>query len=188
MKKELKVICIVFFVLFFLMQSSELLTSVSSQDFEEIEINFSEPEFLKSGIYDFVRIPSASFTTKVGKPMLPVRGVQVLVDDREIDHIEIIPSESEIFDGNYYIQPVQYPLSNFTMPEVEPDEAVYSSDNLFPNEVFSISGVSRMRDYPILNLLVYPLQYKPKSRELTFYKSLKLRIYYKSDITIKTAS
>lgn len=170
------------------MQFSKFLTSVPSQDYEEIEVSFSEPEFFKSGVYDFVRVPGASFMADVGKPMLPVRGIQVLVEDRKIDRVEVISPESEVIERDYFIQPVQYPVTNFTMPIVEPDSTVYDSDNLYPSVIVEDVGISKMGDYPILNLLVYPLQYKPKSRELTFYRNLKLRIYYKTDVTIKTTS
>jgi PGF-pre-PGF domain-containing protein len=188
MKKRKKVFFIFITLAFFLLVSSTFLDSATTQDYEEIEINFSAPEFFKTGVYDFVRVPGASFTWNVGKPMLPVKGVQVLVDDREIDRVEVVSSQSEILEGSYYIQPVQHPVANFTMPEVEPDPTVYDSNNLYPEEIVKNTGISRMRDYPILNLLVYPLQYKPKSRELTFYRNLKLRIYYKHSVTIKTAS
>ena len=110
MSRKLSFIILIFLflVFFFLMQSIQLLTSNPSQDFEEIEISFSEPEFFKNGAYDFVRVHGASFMTDVGKPMLPVKGIQVLVEDREIDHIEVVSSDSETLKGYYFIQPVQY--------------------------------------------------------------------------------
>lgn len=188
MKKRNRLFCIVVSLILFITLNSAFLTSNSTQDYEEIEINFSEPEFFKTGEYDFVHVLGASSVWDVGKPMLPVKSIQVLIENKEIDHIEIISSESEVLEGSFYIQPVQYPIANFTMTEVEPDPVVYDSDNLYPENIFKVSDVSRMRDYPILNLLVYPLQYKPKSRELTFYRSLKLRIYHKQSITVKSAS
>ena len=132
MKKRIRLFYLVIILTLFVILNSALFSSAPSQDFEEIEISFSNPEFFKSGIYDFVRVPGASFMTDVGKPMLPVKGFQVLVEDKEIDRIEVVSSESEVLEGSFYIQPLQSPVANFPMPEVEPDESVYNSDNLFP--------------------------------------------------------
>ena len=188
MKRRSRQFSLIFFIILFVILNSFLLASKSIGDFEEIVINFIDPEFFKIGEYDFVRIEDTSYMTAVGEPMLPVKPVQVLIEDREIDRVEIVSFVSEDINDSFYIMPVQHAVANFTMPEAEPSKMVYESNNLYPKNVYEITGVSRMRDYPIMNILIFPLQYKPKSQELTFYKSLKIRIYYKSDIQIKAVS
>lgn len=139
MKKRIRLFYLVLTIILFITLNSIFLESIPSQNYEEIEISLSDPWFSETGEYDFVRVSGASFITDVGKPMLPVKGIQALVEDRDIDRIEVISSESEVLEGDYYIQPVQHPVANFTMPPVEPDETVYDSDNLYPENIFKLS-------------------------------------------------
>jgi len=128
--------------------------------------------FAKSDAYDFVVLEGATMTNDVGAPSLPVLAVNVVLPQgMRLTEVYCAPKTTEGIAGTYNILPAQppLPLSSETRPEfVPPDPAVYSSDQDYPGKLAEPAGQSSMSGYNMAQLLVYPLQYRPKSGILTF--------------------
>jgi len=128
--------------------------------------------FAKSDIYDLVVLEGATMTSDVGAPSLPVLAVNfVLPQGMRLTSVDCKPEANEGLAGSYLILPAQppLPLSSETRPEfVPPDPAVYGSDRSYPGMSAEPAGQSSMSGYNVAQLLVYPLQYQPKSGILTF--------------------
>ena len=126
----------------------------------------------KSDVYDLVVLEGATMTNDVGAPSLPVLAVNVVLPQGMcLTSVECKPEANEGLAGSYLILPVQppLPLSSETKPEfVPPDPAVYGSDRSYPGMLAEPAGQSSMSGYNVAQLLVYPLQYRPKSGILTF--------------------
>jgi hypothetical protein len=136
--------------------------------------------FAKSGVYDLVVLEGATMTNDVGAPSLPVLAVNVVLPQgMRLTEVYCEPRTTEGIAGTHNILPAQppLPLSSETRPEfVPPDPAVYGSDRSYPGKLAEPAGQSSMSGYNVARLLVYPLQYQPKSGTLTFSTQVTLSL------------
>jgi hypothetical protein len=139
-----------------------------------------EMTFSKSGHYDLVVLEGAAMTTQVGAPSLPAIAVNVVVpQDMRVTAVTCDPAATEDIVGKFLIMPVQppRPLSDTDTPSfVPPDPAVYASSAPYPPELCKPAGQNSMFGYNVASLLVFPLQYSPKSKTLRFNRKLTLNL------------
>jgi hypothetical protein len=144
----------------------------------------SEMTFTRSGSYDLVALSGAAMTTVVGAPSLPVVAVNVVVpQNMRVTGVTCAPAAAEDVEGSFLIMPVQppRPVSDAGKPAfVPPDPAVYNSDAPYPAELSRPAGQNSMFGYNVASLLVYPLQYSPKSKTLRFHRKLTLNLVLES--------
>lgn len=159
-----------------------------------ISVSPSELSFrtkVEEGItYNIIEIPSYTFMTKIGEPMLPVKNIQILIPpDASFDSITIVSSKKEELPGEYLIYPAQppKPVSNPDelisaepeIPFVEPNRTIYSSDQPYPGVLVEYIGDGYLAGYHIVTLSIYPLQWVPKTGKLTLYKEIEYEVGYK---------
>ena len=139
-----------------------------------------EMTFSKSGRYDLVVLEGAAMTTQVGAPSLPAIAVNVVVpQDMLVTGLTCVPAITDKVEGSFLIMPVQRPrpISATGKPSfVPPDPVIYSSDEPYPEALCRLAGQGSMRGYNVVSLIVYPLQYSPKSRTLRFHRKLTLSL------------
>lgn len=114
-----------------------------------------------------------------GEPLVPYRAASILLPegavlkDVKVKHGEpIVQSGFDIPWGN--------PPCTFsdTPVKVGRNEETYSSDNLYPNKVFEVIGVEYFRGFGILNVHLFPVQYKPKSQMVKFYRTMTVEVKF----------
>ena len=91
-----------------------------------------------------------------------------------------INSEQQLA-GSFYLYPVQLPVyANFSEPPefVEPDSAIYNSDNPFPEDYIFEYATSGFRDYNYVTVSFTPFRYIPLSRQLHLLTSVTITIEY----------
>ncbi|HVP58168.1 MAG TPA: C25 family cysteine peptidase [bacterium] len=109
---------------------------------------------------------------ELGEPCLPVKVVQVYVPrGKEIKRVVIESQASSVLPGQYLLLPGQreIPTSSVVRPEqVPPDEAVYASSEPYPSAPVQLTATGTMSGRRIASFKVFPLQYVPAKKELTF--------------------
>jgi hypothetical protein len=139
-----------------------------------------ELTFTKSGTYDLVFLEGAAMTTTVGAPSLPAMTVNVVIPQgMRVQAVTCGSVATEDVAGTFLIMPVQPPRPQSdtdTPASVPPDPAVYASSAPYPSEVCKPAGQNSMFGYNVASLLVYPLQYSPKSKTLRFHRKLTLNL------------
>jgi len=169
MRDWLRVLCVL---------AASVLQACASDQPLTLDMSNREMTFGKSGRYDIVTIEGAPMTTLVGAPSLPAITVNVVVpQDMRVTGVTCVPTTSDSIEGSFFIMPAQrpQPISSTASPSsVPPDPAIYNSDVPYPRALGMLAGQSSMRGYNVASLIVYPLQYNPKSRRLTFYQKLSL--------------
>ena len=82
--------------------------------------------------------------------------------------------------SGYIVVPVEQPVTLSELSTVSAkgtiDPTIYSSDTIFPSNLFSIVGTYSFRGYSLLVLLLYPVQYQPISGRLSYFDELTLVI------------
>lgn len=188
-EKSILLIFFAFIIMSLFLISPSISDEQKSGNVEEFEVVFFEPLFSKYNEYDMIQIRDTQVMTYVGNPALPVKSISILLENPAIKDIEIVSYEKKDIEGNFSIFPAQTPIplseKNETRMEfTQPKPSVYRSSNAFPGYLFKNVGIFKMRNYNILNLIVYPIQYNPKEGKITFYKKMKFRITYKSGLKI----
>ena len=132
--------------------------------------------------YDRITVPGCSSFGDAGKPVLPVKGKQVLIPyNKVIDSIEVITGEKTVLSGAYNVEPATEPIpldqdfDNYSY-NVTINETVYNSDKPYPGKFYDVVSVQMFRGYKILILRLYPVQYIPKSGEVYYYKNLAVKV------------
>jgi len=150
-----------------------------------LDLSGRDMTFSRSGTYDLVTLEGAAMTTIVGAPALPAVAVNLVAPQgMRVTGVTCRPVTTEDVEGTFLIMPVQPPqtMSAPTKPAfVPPDPVVYSSDTPYPPILCRPAGQNSMQGYNIASLLVYPMQYSPKSRTLRFHRALTL------DLTMEPA-
>ena len=118
-------------------------------------------------------------TDSVGAPNLPFKTIALLIpQDRTCTGVNVTYAESQVLDSAYYVYPTQTPviIGEEPGPFVEPDSAIYESDSAFPRFAASTLHEGYRCGYKLVTVRVYPLTYRPASRELTFYSEIRLSL------------
>ncbi|MCK4359543.1 MAG: hypothetical protein KAW92_12555, partial [Candidatus Cloacimonetes bacterium] len=181
-KTILTLICIM--AMLFILVSKEANADYYHQTFTFEKENL---RFEKIDKYDFVSISQEKdleFSREIGNPQLPFKIVRLyLPQGKEISQITIISKESEYLEGEFSIYPAQPPQiltsSEDEIEFIQPADDVYSSSELYPEEIVKIAKQGFFAGYNIGSILVYPLQYIPKEKKLIFHSKIEIEISYK---------
>ncbi|MDW7681434.1 MAG: C25 family peptidase propeptide domain-containing protein, partial [bacterium] len=60
---------------------------------------------------------------------------------------------------------------------------IYDSESLFPAECFNVSDPKVLRDYQVVLIDLYPVQFDPQNQTIQLYERLKIRLEYSFDQT-----
>ncbi|MFC1923843.1 C25 family cysteine peptidase [Chloroflexota bacterium] len=150
--------------------------TASSMEWEE---SFTAPGFSTQYGYDVAHVDDCdAYISTLGQPSLPFRTVSILlppgVSSVDVSLEELVTTRVE---GSYYIAPAQEPVTgDQTASPTEPDTAVYSLSINWPEEVYEVVDVTRMRQYNILVLRLYPLSYVPAECEVYLNSYIRLSV------------
>lgn len=145
---------------------------------------FDEEEKIEEGItYQRVSIPGYihGHSSEIGKPQVPMKGVLLGVPTDSAIEISILDTEYTTLSGyNLYPVPdqeakesgkIKYVAEIFTK-----DEAAYNSDAFYPDNLAELGFTGYKRDQKVVQIKLYPIQFNPVTRELKFYKKIRVRL------------
>ncbi len=130
--------------------------------------------------YQHLEIPGGGYTADIGSPELPVVSTHLEVPFGAQAEVEVTDSQFRMLP-DYNIYPAQEPWADFEQAEKPPftkDEAVYSKDAFFPEQMVRTSKAGELRGYRVVFLAVFPVQYNPVKKELKVYSRFTLRLNY----------
>ena len=136
---------------------------------------------INNQVYDEVIMPDSEGAWNVGEPNLPAYGISLLLPQgTTVADITIEPGTNIQLGSGYIVAPIEQPvpLSEVTTVSAKGtiDPIIYSSDNVFPSNLFSVVGTYSFRGYTLLVLLLHPVQYQPISGRLSYFDELTIVI------------
>jgi hypothetical protein len=141
-------------------------------------VTFTVDDFSISKVdgYDLVLLKDGAYLTDVGKPKLPTKSLRVAIPPgMKIAGITIDKTSKLKLEGSFIIYPFQEFKADFLplRPFAKPDPAIYGLADEYPGKLVISVGESYLcGSYKIAHLLIFPLQYVPKSKELYLYNSI----------------
>jgi flagellar hook assembly protein FlgD len=116
-----------------------------------------------------------------GQPDLPFRSILIGMPTLNGNSVEILSSEYEVIK-NINLPPMprfkQDGNELDPVPIYEKDQQIYNQNNFYPEQPVSLNAPGIAREYILSNLIVYPMQYNPVTKELRRYKKLVIRINF----------
>jgi len=146
---------------------------------------FETPELhqriINSRVFDVITMPHTQTGFKIGEPNLPTYGVSLLLPQgSQVEQIIVNPGLSIPLGNGYQIAPVEpsVPISDLasTASQGTTNEALYASDTVFPSTMFTTVGVYHFRGYDVLQLLLNPIQYHPRSGRLSYFIDMTITV------------
>ncbi|MFH1597564.1 MAG: C25 family cysteine peptidase [Patescibacteria group bacterium] len=147
--------------------------------------------------YIFIQSPESSYLNEAGKPKVPVQNYKVEIPkDAKNLKIEVVNSidEQERIDAHYY--PAEELVQKSIDENVEYiDEEFYIDNNfydeyqeIYPKNPVVIGQTGKMREVNFVEILFYPLQYKPSDKTLVTNRKLTAKLTYTSENGKETIS
>jgi hypothetical protein len=112
-----------------------------------------------------------------GEPLVPYKIARILLPkETEFKNIKVNHGKPIVQTGMDLLWGQPPCTFSDTPVTVGRNEEAYSSNNWYPNKLFEIASVSSFRGFQILNVILYPVQYQPKSQTVNFYNSMTVEV------------
>ncbi len=146
---------------------------------EQIEFNYDFGNTIQSNRegFDQVNFATTQPAGLPGEPVLPYQAVTLLLPVGHVAiSVEFVGAELEAVSGSFNLYPKQAdrPLSFGKSAEFRVNEAVYSSNEIYPVNNIASYTTEFMNGHPILLASFTPAQYQPASGQLYYYKNVKI--------------
>jgi hypothetical protein len=113
-----------------------------------------------------------------GEPVIPYYPARILLPQgTEIKDIKVKHSKPTIEQGIDILWGQPPCTFSDTPVMVEKNEEVYNSNKWYPHKIYEIVSVESFRGFNIVNINLYPLQYKPKTKTVKFYPKLHVYVH-----------
>ncbi len=140
-------------------------------------------EYERLTIDDYVH----GYTSEVGKPELPLKGILVNIPEGQIGALSILRPQLRpiaVIRSFRYRQTASM-IRRAAAAVAESfviDEAAYQQDAFYPQAVAQLGDLFAFRDQNKQQLLFYPFAFNPVTGELNHYKRIQVRIDYVDDL------
>ncbi len=127
-----------------------------------------------------IQIPNAGQNLEPGEPSLPQEGLYVAIPEgSKIIDIKVGNTQKKTFKLEKKVKPAPTATKDKrASPEFTPNQEIYDTDNAFPGVLFKNLGVERLGDIHVVHIMMYPVQYFPRSDKIDLYTRIELEISY----------
>ncbi|MBU6998396.1 MAG: hypothetical protein HXS41_11040 [Theionarchaea archaeon] len=146
--------------------------------------------------YHFTLVPASgcgdymiegSFTQAIpGEPLVPYYPATILLPEGTTVKDVKVKTSAPIVQTGMNLSWGQPPCTFSDEPvTVGKNEEIYSSDNEYPNTLFEVVSLSSFRGFQILNVNLYPIQYKPRSGTIKYYETMTVEVQFGKEMKNK---
>ena len=149
----------------------------SDSDSLVVEFQFNTVQGLDCGTW---MVEDTMIQEVPGEPLIPYYPARILLPEgTEVKDVKVKHSSPIIEKGIDIVWGQQPCTSNDTPVKVDKNEEIYSSDKEYPDELCKVVSTESFRGFKILNVILYPVQYSPKSQTVKFYETLYVHVQVK---------
>jgi len=156
-------------------------------DSRAIVLEFSSPKFkvkkkkVKDERFQLVEIEGFGRISEPGKPQLPVKGALIGIPNQGEVEVRVLESECSLYQGyNIYPSPEISLDTEANFRRIKKrffkDQSIYSKNSFYPASAIELGFSGMMRDQKVSQIKFYPIQYNPITKELKFYKRIRVRV------------
>ncbi|MCK4546247.1 MAG: T9SS type A sorting domain-containing protein [Candidatus Eisenbacteria sp.] len=130
--------------------------------------------------FDVIRIEGCHWELDPGKPMIPVLTTHFSIPaGMKAVGVRIVSLEQTDLGTAFYLHPAQPPVRldcETAADFVDPDPAVYESEDLYPGVVARIANNGNMGGYAVVGVEIFPLTYRPLHREVILNTEIEIAL------------
>lgn len=146
-----------------------------------LDYELSDLSFSSLNGFDVLNFKDAGYLDEPGHPALPYVFVRVALPfGMQATDVVVEASSSSALSESFTIYPAQYPIKASDSVDssgfVDPDPAVYGSNEAFPGSVVTLLGMSDLAGQGFAELAIYPFQYQPVDGTIEMISSLDLSV------------
>ena len=127
--------------------------------------------------YNILEIPGTGVYLRDGFPTLPAIYKFIAIPPSKDVKVTLVAIEDTLL-SDYYLLPAQPAMPDFDPDSFIINDSLYNLDIYFPETLTSYYGPALWRDYRVIQLQVYPIQFNPVKHEIRVITKLKLKIEY----------
>ncbi|MBC8383406.1 MAG: T9SS type A sorting domain-containing protein [Candidatus Cloacimonetes bacterium] len=173
MKKFLLIITVLF------------ICSSAFADIIEKTYYFDDPDFIQiDAQYQLISFESTLQSAPAGSPSVPYYAVSLLLPSgQEAYEVEVIPENKTAISGLYELYPMQHvqPYSKGSRGEFVIDQDIYNKAKPYPESIHGTLSTHYMNGYGFAFTTITPVEYIPKEKSISYYKSITVRIHTKPE-------
>ena len=184
MKKIYLIVCIIVALLFSNNTNAQQLKilnqSKSSLSLELTIDNYKIKEIIDGDeVFHEIALSSIMIPNDKGKPNLPSVNRFVALPQGGKANVIVESYEKEILK-NINIAPSKGIVSEYELTDehFSKDRNIYSKNELYPNNIVSLTEQMNLRGVDAVGLSIAPVQFNPVSKELIVYKKIKFRVEF----------
>ena len=114
-----------------------------------------------------------------GEPLIPYKAAAILLPQNGVVKDVKVKHSTPIVQKGIDLPWGQPPCTYSDEPvKVGRNEEIYDSDNVYPKNLFEVTGVEYCKGFAILNVHLYPVQYQPKSGTIHFYETMTVDVQF----------
>ncbi|MEO0226659.1 MAG: C25 family cysteine peptidase, partial [candidate division WOR-3 bacterium] len=159
-----------------------LINVIHSDDFQT-SLEIAVPGFYKIDTvinnteYNIVDIPNTGVYLREGLPMVPaIYKIIAIPSSKDVKVTLVVIKDTLLSD--YCLMPAQRPLPEFVPDSFIINDSLYNRDIYYPETLASYYGPALWRDYRVIQLQVYPIQFNPLIRKIRIITKFKVIIEY----------
>src|SRR3990167_4367328 len=114
-----------------------------------------------------------------GKPQLPLRGTMIGIPEKGKVTLKVTGSDYQTIHLKKDIISADLP----NLPLQVNDEKTYGTNAFYPGSLATEGFTGYMRDQKVMQLLFYPVQYNPVTREVRIYKHISVEVTFDNSLT-----
>jgi len=192
-KKGASVSSTIFITLLLVMMTTTSLVTTADPFISDLyySFTFAQPNLMQQNIrtesFTSINIPGCmNIGKEIGAPNIPVKFITLLIPPGcEIKQVTVtgVSEKSDLRGFDLITSPVipyQRPLPIGEEPDesnpIDFNDEIYSSNELYPSQIYKEQGISYSKGYTIFSLAVNPVQYSPVNGEIFFYDQLNIHI------------
>jgi hypothetical protein len=165
-----------------LVLSLSIPAALSSNDTFSIDYTF-EP--VMGGCGEFL-VEDTLIQALPGEPLIPYRSCAILLPQDAVVKDVKVKTSTPVVQSGLDIPWGQPPCTYSDTPvKVGRNEEIYNSMNWYPNETYKVVSVESFKGFSILNVILYPVQYQPKSQTVKFYETMTVEVQFGKDMKNK---
>ncbi len=145
--------------------------------------HFDRPEVQQNGEYRTLSMERCLNTGTPGEPMLPWQSVSLMLPpNSEATAIHVTLSDFVELEGCYNLMPAQRPrpISDDSPLQFEKNEALYHSDDAYPNSEFNTVSTQMLNGVAFAFGGFTPVRYKPASGKVSYAQTVTVTVEYQA--------
>jgi len=159
--------------------------STAFTDVIEKTYYFDDPHFAEIDTqYQLISFESTLQSAPAGNPSIPYYAVSLLLPfGQEAYQIEVIPENKTAIPGNYELYPMQHvqPYSKGSSGEFVINQDIYNEAKPYPESIHGMLSTHYLNGYGFAFTTITPVEYIPKEKSISYYKSITVRIHTKHE-------